>query len=63
MLFGFVEGDDFGVVKQVVLVPTFTHNLAGTIEDDTADGGVGGTDPNAPARKFKGALHPVDVFF
>ena len=41
VLFCFVEGDDFGVVEQVVFVPAFADDLAGAVEDDAADGGVG----------------------
>ncbi len=62
VLSGFVEGDDFGVVEQVVLVPAFADDLAGAIEDDAADGGVGRGDADAAAGEFEGALHPVDVF-
>jgi hypothetical protein len=63
MLFGDVEGDDFSVVNEVVLMPAFANNLAGAIEDDAADGGVGRGDGDAAAGKFEGALHPVAILF
>ncbi len=62
MLFGFVEGDDFGVVAEVVFVPAFADDLAGAVEDDAADGGVGRGNADAATGQVEGALHPVGVF-
>jgi hypothetical protein len=50
VLFGFVEGDDFSVVKQVVFVPAFADDLSGTIEDEAADCWVWGANADAAAR-------------
>ena len=61
MLLRLPEGDDFGVVEQVVLVPAFADDLAGAVEDDAADGGIGRGKSDAAAGEFEGALHPVDV--
>jgi hypothetical protein len=49
------EGDDFGVVEQVVLVPALAGDLAGAVENDAADGGVGRGDADAAARQLEGA--------
>ncbi len=43
-------------------MPAFADELAGAVEDDAADGGVGRGDADAAAGEFEGALHPVDVF-
>ena len=63
VLFGFVESDDLGVIEQVVLVPALADDLAGTIEDDAADGGIRRTDADAAPRQLERALHPACVFF
>ena len=55
------QGDNLGVIEEIVLVPALADNLTGTVEDDTADGGVGRGDADAAARKLEGALHPVEV--
>ena len=47
---------------EVVFVPALANDLAGAIEDDAADGGVGRGDADAAAGEFEGALHPVEVF-
>ena len=62
VLFGLVEGDDFGVVEEVVLVPAFADDLAGAVENDAADGGIGRGDADAATRELEGAPHPVSVF-
>src|ERR1035438_8401918 len=61
MLCGYFERDDFGVVHQVVLMPTLARDLACAIEDHVAHGGGGRGDGDAPARQLEGALHPVTV--
>ncbi len=61
MVLGFFEGDDFGVVEEVVLMPAFADDLPGAIEDDAADSGVGRGDADTAAGELEGALHPVDV--
>jgi len=55
------EGDDFGVIEQVVLMPALTGHLPGAIENHAAHGGIGGRNGDAAAGKFEGALHPVGV--
>jgi hypothetical protein len=49
VLRGYAEGDDFSVVNEVVLMPAFAGDLAGAVEDDAADGGVGRGDGDAAA--------------
>ncbi len=61
VLLRFVEGDDFGVIEQVVLVPALADDLAGAVENDAADGGIGRGDADAAPRQLEGALHPVNV--
>jgi len=61
VLRGYLEGDDFSVVDEVVLVPAFAGDLSGAVENHAADGGVGRGDGDASARQFEGALHPVTV--
>jgi hypothetical protein len=58
---GLAESDDLGVVEEIVLVPALANDLAGAVENDAADGGVGRGDADAAARKLEGALHPVEV--
>ena len=58
---GGLEGGDFGVVAEVVLVPDFAGELAVTVEEDAADGGVGRGEGDASAGEREGALHPVGV--
>ena len=60
LLRGF-EGGDFGVVEEVVLVPAFAGELAGAVEEDAADGGVGRGEGDASAGQVEGAVHPVGV--
>jgi hypothetical protein len=55
------EGDDLGVIEEIVLVPALSDDLAGAIENDAADGGVGRGDADAAARELEGAAHPVEV--
>ena len=55
------EGGDFGVVEEVVFVPAFADELAGAVEDDAADGGIGRGEADAAAGEFESALHPVGV--
>jgi hypothetical protein len=43
------EGGDFGVVDEVVLVPAFAGELAGVVEEDAADGGIGRGESDAAA--------------
>ncbi len=61
VLLGDFEGDDFSVVDEVVFVPAFAGYLAGAVEDDAADGGVGRGDGDAAAGQLEGSLHPVTV--
>jgi hypothetical protein len=61
VLGGDFEGDNFGVVEQVVLVPAFAGNLARAIENDAAHCGVGRADGDAAAGKLESALHPISV--
>ena len=61
MLRGFVEGDNFSVVEEVVLMPAFADYLTGAVEDDAADNGVGRGDGDAAVGEIKSSLHPVDV--
>ena len=63
VLRSFIEGNDLGVVEQVVLVPALADDLAGTVEDDAANSGVWRGESDAAAGQFERALHPVDVFF
>jgi len=58
---GLAEGDDFGMVEKVVLVPALANDLTGAVENDAADGRVGRGDADAAARKLEGAAHPVEV--
>ena len=55
VLAGLAEGDDFGVVEEIVLVPALADDLAGAVENDAADGGVGRGDADAAARELEGA--------
>jgi len=48
LLCGFESGD-FGVVALLVLVPAFAGDLAGTIQEDAADGGIGRGEGDASA--------------
>jgi hypothetical protein len=61
MLFGDVEGDDFGVIDEVIFVPAFACDLAGAVEDDAAYGGVGRGDGDASAGELESAVHPVAI--
>ncbi len=61
VLLGDFEGDDFSVVYEVVLVPAFARYLAGFVENDAADGGVGRGESDAAAGQLQGSLHPVTV--
>ena len=56
-----LEGGDFGVVAEVVLVPAFAGELAGAVEEDAADGGVGRGEGDASASEGEGAVHPGAV--
>ncbi len=56
-----IEGDDFGVVDEVVFVPAFACDLAGAVEDDAADGGVGRGEGDAAAGELEGALHVLGI--
>ena len=58
---GLAEGDDFGVVKEIVLVPALADDLAGPVENDAADSGIRRGDTDAAARELEGAAHPVEV--
>ena len=58
---GDLEGGDFGVVAEVVLVPAFAGELAVAVEQDAADGGVGRGEGDASAGEREGAVHPVGV--
>jgi hypothetical protein len=44
-----LQGGDFGVVDEVVLVPAFAGDLPRAVEDDAAYGGVGRGDGDAAA--------------
>jgi len=54
---GLAEGDDFGVVKEIVLVPALADDLAGPVENDAADSGIRRGDTDAAARELEGAAH------
>ncbi len=58
---GCAQRDDFGVIDEVVFVPSFAGKLAGGVENDAADGGIGRGDSDAFARELKGAPHPIKV--
>ena len=60
-LLGILQGGDFGVVAEIVLVPAFAGELIVFIEEDAADGGVGRGEGDAAAGEIKGAVHPVEV--
>ena len=55
------EGDDFGVVEEIVLVPAFTGQLARAVKDDAADGGVRRCEADATASQLECSLHPYTV--
>ena len=61
VLLGNFEGDNFGVVQQVVLVPALAGHLPGAVQNHAAHGGVGRADGDAAPRQLQGALHPVTV--
>ena len=61
VLLSFLEGDDFGVVEQVVFMPAFADDLAGAVENHAAYGGIGRGERDAAPGQFEGALHPVGV--
>jgi hypothetical protein len=46
------------VVDEVVFMPAFAGYLAGFIENDAADGGVGRGDADSSAGQLEGPLHP-----
>ena len=56
-----LQGGDFGVVFQVVLVPAFAGELAGGVEQDAADGGIGRGERDAATGEREGAVHPGAV--
>jgi len=62
MLLGDFEGYYFGVIDEVVFVPAFAGNLAGAVEDDAADGGVGRGDGDAPAGQFRSCSKAFILF-
>jgi hypothetical protein len=49
------------VVYKVVFVPAFAGYLAGFVENDASDGGVGRGEGDAAAGQLEGSLHPVTV--
>jgi hypothetical protein len=55
------EGDDFGMVDEVVFVPAFADDLPGAVKDHAAYGRVGRGNSDAAARELQRASHPVDV--
>ena len=61
VLFSDFEGGDFSVVDEVVFVPALARDLAGAVENDAADGGVGRGEGDAPTGQFQGSLHPIAV--
>ena len=61
VLRGYFEGDDFGVVEQIVLMPAFAGHLPCAVENHAAHGGVGRAYSDAAASELKRALHPVAV--
>ena len=42
-------------------MPALADDLAGAVENDAADGGIGRGDTDAAARELEGAAHPVEV--
>ena len=61
VLLSFAKGDDFGVVEEVVFMPALADHLAGAVEDDAANRGIGRGESDAAPGQFEGALHPVCV--
>ncbi len=58
---GLAQSDDFSVIEEIVLVPALANDLAGAVENDAADGGVGRRDADAAARELEGAAHPERI--
>ena len=58
---GLFQGDNFGVVEEVVFMPALADHLAGRVDDDAAHGGIGRGEADAAPGEFESPLHPVRV--
>jgi len=55
------ESGYLSMVEEIVFVPAFADEFTIAVEDDAADGGVGGYEAGAATGEVEGAVHPVGV--
>ena len=61
VLYGVFESCDFCMVEDVVFVPALAQEFAVLVDNDAANGGVGGRQADAATGEVESALHPVGV--
>lgn len=63
VLLCFAQSYNFGVVDEIVLVPTFADNLSRAVEDDAADSRIRRRNTDTAPGQFERALHPIAIRF